>query len=429
MLKATCDVFHSKFNIQYSTQMAFSLLNNFKFTYKSLRPRREPSWFENESLTLIVDIGSASVGASLVIFGKGQPPKIIASIRENISFQEVISSTQFLHAMNQALEKVLKALQGKTKTTVVPKHFFCTLSSPWFILKTRKLSISKNEEFEVTERTIEKFVDDEITKLTEELKDILPPQDIRIIEKKIIHIKLNGYEIKNPYKQKTSQLQMAIIVGISSMKVVQSIERKINNFFHAKSVHFGAFPVAAFSAIRDIFPTEKNFLFLDITGEATDVSLIDDDLLTMTVSFPRGKNFFIREISTRFRTVHEEATTLFSMFLRNELEVSKHNEILGIVEHTGNGWLTRFEKVIKTLSENGTLPLKIFFTADTDITPLFLNIISKAKSELLMDAVFDVQYLDQHIVSMFVTFETEVMRDPFIVVETLFAEKLIDQHS
>ena len=46
-----------------------------------------------------------------------------------------------------------------------------------------------------------------------------------------------------------------------------------------------------------------------------------------------------------------------------------------------------------------------------------------------MDAVFDVQYLDQHIVSKFVTFETEVIRDPFIVVETLFAQKLIKQHS
>src|SRR3989344_5473983 len=120
-----------------------------------------------------------------------------------------------------------------------------------------------------------------------------------IIEKKIVQIKLNGYEVRNPYGQKTSRIELSMIVGVSSGKVVESIERKLSNFFHVKSVHFGAFPIAAFSAIRDIFPNEKNFLFIDITGEATDVSLVSNDILAGTVAFSRGKNFFIREISTQ----------------------------------------------------------------------------------------------------------------------------------
>lgn len=384
---------------------------------------------QNEELTLLVDIGSASVGAALVKIEKGQAPRIIASIREDISFQEVLSSARFLLAMNKALDKVLKDLQEKTKATGNPKHFFCTLSSPWFILKTRDLRISKNEEFEVTERALEKFIDEDILKLKDELKDTLPPEDVRIIEKKIIHIKLNGYEIKNPYKQKTSRIEMTVTVGVSSGKVIQSIERKINNFFHTKSVHFGAFPVAAFSAIRDIFPTESRFLFLDITGEATDVSRVENDLLTRTVSFPRGKNFFIREISARFRTVHEEATTLFSMFLRGELDSTRHIEVSGIVGAAESEWLERFEKAITVLAENGAPPRKIFFTTDAEISSRFLELISKAKSELLADGEFEVQYLDQLIVSKFVSFDTEVIRDPFIVVEALLAQKLIEQHT
>lgn len=384
---------------------------------------------QNSALTLLVDIGSASVGTALVLIEKGQAPRIVASVRENISFQEVLSSARFLFAMNQALDNALKSLQLKTKTTGIPAHVFCTLSSPWFILKTRNMHIEKKEEFEVTEKNLEGFIDEDIEKLKEELKETLPPQDVRIIEKKIIHIKLNGYEIKNPYKQKTSRMEMSVTVGVSSMRVIQSIERKINNFFHVKSVHFGAFPVAAFSAIRDIFPAEKNFLFLDITGEATDVSNVSDDLLTRTVSFPRGKNFFIREISARLRTVHEEATTLFGMFLREELDVVRQKEVAGIVAQAEKEWLTRFEKAVKTLSEDGTPPLKIFFTADSDVTPRLATLIAQAKSELLMDAQFDVQYLDQHIVSKFVSFETEIIRDPFIVVEALFAEKLLQQHT
>lgn len=402
---------------------------------------------QNESLTLLVDIGSASVGAALVTIEKGRTPNIIASVRENISFQEVLSSSRFLLAMNQALDKGLKTLQEKAKQPSLrpglrpgreftnsepvgsPKNIFCTLSSPWFILKTRNLHIAKAEEFEVTERSLEGFIEEDVAKLKEELKGTLPPEDVKIIEKKIIHIKLNGYEIKNPYKQKTSRMEMTITVGVSSGKVIQSIERKINNFFHAKPVLFGAFPVAAFSAIRDIFPTENNFLFLDITGEATDVSRVENDLLTRTVSFPRGKNFFIREISARLRTVHEEATTLFSMFLRGELDAVRSAEVSGIVTQVKEEWLTRFEKAVTTLAENGVPPRKIFFTTDADISPLFLDLIANAKSELLMGAQFEVQYLDQHIVSKFVSFNTEITRDPFIVIEALLAEKLLKQHT
>lgn len=383
---------------------------------------------QDETLALVVDIGSASVGAGLVKIQKGQVPKIVVSVREDISFQDALSSARFLLAMNKALDKVLKDLQEKTKRIGNPVHFFCTLSSPWFILKTRELKIAKNEEFEVTERELWKFIDEDILKLKDELKVTLPPEDVRIIEKKIIHIRLNGYEIKNPYKQKTSRMEMMVTVGVSSNKVIQSIERKINNFFQAKLVHFGAFPVSAFSAIRDIFPTDNRFLFLDITGEATDVSRVENDLLMRTVSFPRGKNFLIREISTRLHTVHEEAVTLFSMFLRNELDTVRSAEISKIIETAEAEWSERFEKAIVVLLENSAPPSKIFFTTDVEISSRFLSLISKAKSDLLADGEFEVQYLDQHIVSKFVSFDKEVIRDPFIVIEALFVKKLLEQH-
>lgn len=384
---------------------------------------------QNENLTLLIDIGSASVGAALVVIEKGKAPHVIASVREDISFQEVLASSRFLFAMNHAFDKTLKTLQEKTKTTGTPRNVFCTLSSPWFILKTRELHIARDQEFEVTESKLEEFINEDIARLKEELKETLPPEDVRIIEKKIIHIKLNGYEIKNPYKQKTSRMELSMTVGVSSGKVIQSIEQRVNNFFHAKTVHFGAFPVAAFSAIRDIFPTEKNFLFLDITGEATDVSRVENDLLVKTVSFSRGKNYFIREISSELRTIHEEAKTLFTMFLQKELDAERQTRVAEIVTLAKTEWLTRFEKAATSTSENVALPRKIFFTTDADIEPIFSELIPTARPELLREGSFEVQYLDQLIVSKFVSFETEVNRDPFIVIEALFAEKILNQHS
>ena len=384
---------------------------------------------QDETISLLVDIGSASVGGALVKTEKGKPPHVLRTTREDISFQDALSANRFLVAMNRSLDKVLKTLQAETKTTGNPAHIFCTLSSPWFILKTRDIHIARENDFVVTEKVLDDFINEDIARMKEELKETLPPDDVKIIEKKIIQMKLNGYEIKNPYGQKISRMELLMTVGVSSGKVIESIERKLGNFFHVKSVHFGAFPIAAFSAIRDIFPTENNFLFLDVTGEATDVSLVNNDLLVGTLSFSRGKNFFVREISAELRTVHEEAATLFAMFLRNELDPARQAEVASVVTRAENEWLTRFEKTMSTLAEKGAIPRKVFFTTDASVEPLFSRLIGSAKSDLLMRAALDVQYLDQLIVANFVSFETEIVRDPFLVIEALLAEKIFTQHT
>lgn len=398
---------------------------------------------QDETLMLLVDIGSASVGGALVRIEKGSVPHVLATVREDISFQDALSPARFLIAMNHSLDKVLKTMQQMTEATTAspagssratkptgsPSHIFCTLSSPWFILKSRHMRIARADEFEVTERILNEFINEDIELLKEELKETLPPKDVKIIEKKVVQMKLNGYEVRNPYGQKTSRIELSMTVGISSAKVVESIERKLSNFFHLKSIHFGAFPIAAFSAIRDIFPSEKNFLFLDITGEATDVSLVNNDILMGTVSFSRGKNYFVREISAQLRTVHEEAATLFAMFLRDELDTIQQAKVAAIVAHAEEEWVARFKKAIGILMGNGILPLKVFFTADADVAPLLSRLMSTTRFEFLKGASLDVQYLDQHIVVKYVSFETEVIRDPFIAVEALLVEKLLEQHT
>lgn len=390
----------------------------------------------DKSLALLIDIGSASVGCSLARIEKDRAPHILLSVREDIPFQESLSSAKFLLAMNRTLERALKSVQeGMKKPGLIAcddknvSNIFCTLSSPWFILKSRNLRVSRLEPFKVTERILGEFMDSDIENLKEELKSTFPSKDVAIIEKNVIQVKLNGYDIKNPYGHTTSQLEISMTVSLSSKKVIHSIEQRLGQFPHTAPVHFGVFPISAFSAVRDIFPVEKNFIFLDVTGEATDVSRSANDLLVGTVAFPRGKNFFIREISTQLSTIHEEASTLFSMFLRKELSSDKHLAVEAIVSKAGDEWVSRLEKAIQALSENEAVPHKVFYTTDSDVAGLFSWLMSKVKKELLLHGPFDVQYIDKMIVSSFVTFEPEVVRDPFIVIEALLAEKIVSQHT
>lgn len=389
------------------------------------------SFFTKRTLStermLVIDIGSASVGAALVETGTNNPPHIFATARENILIQEKLTSAEFLRAMNHALLRVLKTIAIKTKETKGSLSVFCTLSSPWFLLKSRRLTIAREEPLEITPHTLDKFLDDEVARLKEELKNTLPTEDMKVVEKKIIQIKLNGYEIKEPYGKTASHIDLAMMISISSKQVTERIERTVASLFHTNAIHFGAFPVAAFSAIRDIFPTEKTFLFLDITGEGTDVSLIHNDLILNTATFPRGKNFFIREISAQLRVPHEAAQSVFNMFLRGALDTKLHAEMEQLMARAQAEWLARFEKMLAAVSMEGVLPRKLFFMADPDIAPLFMQIFSGAKETGPIKEIFDVQYLDQSVFEKFASFESETMRDPFLTVEALLLAKIVPQ--
>ena len=373
--------------------------------------------------SVVVDIGSASVGASLIKVEDGKPVLVLATEREDISFQDKLSSSRFLFSMNHALETVLSKIQ--TGSSLAPAHVFCTLSSPWFILKIRPLVVSQEQPFGVTEKMINDLFAQDIEQMKREFKDI-PSKEIEIIEEKIIQVKLNDHEVKNPIGKTTQKMEIITSVAFSSKRVVQSVENSVQHFFPVSSVHFDSFPVVTFSAIRDIFPLDKNFLFLDITGETTDISLVNDDLLVRSASFSRGKNFLIREISSELNTSNEEAETLFDMFLRGTLEKESRTKVQDTIERSKKEWTLYFGKILQSFStETSLLPEIVFFTSDPDVAELFGRLINAYRSELVLGGLFEARYLNKFMISKYVSFDSEVIRDPFLVIEALFAKKLL----
>lgn len=387
------------------------------------------SFFSKKTLdtssVLLVDIGSASVGVARAQLSPSTAPVILDTTRRDIPFQESLTSSRFIVAMNHALENTLKDIKEKHKETMGPAHIFCALSSPWFILKSRRITLAHEDGVVVTEKLIEGLLDEDTEKLKKELSGTFPSDDVTVIERKVIKIRLNGYEIKDFYGKKTTELEIESAVSLSSRRAIETIKRLLSHFSVGSQIHFTAFPLAAFSAIRDIFPKEENFLFLDITGEATDVSLIVRDAVKETMLFPRGKNFFIREISNKKKTSHEEALSLFSLFLRDELGVNEKRVIENIINHSRDEWRERFEKALDIPLLYLTPVRKVFFTADADSKKLFEELIVSSHARILDKNACEVCYLDYAILANYVTFASGVNRDPFLMLEALFAKKMI----
>ncbi len=129
---------------------------------------------------------------------------------------------------------------------------------------------------------------------------------------------LNGYQTSKPYGKQTKSIEISIFLSMISKEVETKTRKVLEKIFHSHTIAFHSFALTSFSAIRDIFHSEEDFLLVDVGGEVTDVSLVRRGILLETVSFPTGKNFLLRSVVLDLNTIPEEAHTLIRMFLDNK---------------------------------------------------------------------------------------------------------------
>ena len=252
-----------------------------------------------DGLAVILDIGSGSVGGALVSFSEDKKPKILFSVRKPIIFQNDFKFERFLLSMLKATDQVLNEL-SKAKLGK-PKQVFCILAAPWYVSQAKTVVFEDKKAFSVTPKKVDDIISHEVDKLKENFdthyKD-LTESKAEIIEVENINMKLNGYETCLPYDKKAKKFEAYLYVSMSAGQVLQALRQKVRKELGLDNVFFNSFSLAAFDTIRDMYSQKQNFIFIDVGGEMTDVSVVRNGILVETESFTRGKKFFIRTLAS-----------------------------------------------------------------------------------------------------------------------------------
>ncbi len=392
---------------------------------------------KKDTLALVYDIGSASIGAALVIYAEGKVPKIMYSVRKDIDFQEKFSISRFHTLASKAISAVSTDIQKNGTSHLkftrfgdrIPKNIFVVLSSPWYALQTRIIKISEQEPFLVTEKKVEKWIEKEIDMFrnSEEIKKYEDDRGTMIIEKQITKIKLNGYETASPYGKKAKSFEAAVTISISPQKVIDDINENINVPVKPESIKFNSFPMASFSVIRDLSIDNKDFIFLDISGELTDVLISKDGVPVEVATFPMGKNSILRTLSKELKISKDEAISILSLYNENKLnklELAKIGEGLDKAE---NEWIGIFQKTLEKLSENFSIPSIVFFTSNKVLSGWFEKLIKKEQfgQFTMSDKPFDVFYVGDSFLNDNIKLSSGIKHDPFLMVDSIFINSMI----
>jgi len=401
----------------------------------------------NEEIHLVLDVGNGSVGGALVLFKEKSSPTILYSKRLPLSISDKIQSEALSIRVLAMLEEVLKniAIEGLKQIQTLSisqkkvKHVFCILASPWYVSKTKILKIQSKDPVSVTKTFV-----DSLLKKEEELfqKALIERTDstgatsravLETIEKKIVQVKLNGYHTLNPYQKKAKDVELAMYLSVAAEDMLRSIERLIGKFFYSHHTAFYSYALSEYRVIQNIFSQESDFIFMDISGEVTDVTSVERHILMETTSFPVGRNFIIKKIAEELTVLPDIALSAINIYTSGHTDAMSTEKIKNAYQKAILEWSSYFSHAISDIVK-GQTPTKIFVTVDKDVETFFMesvkNILTQEKGYAPVHFTTTAPILlNEETLSHFVNFAPHVKRDPFLALESVFCNSLFHERN
>jgi len=384
-----------------------------------------------EQSYLLFDIGSGSVGGGVVVISGGKP-KIVYTNREQFLFEKEINHKKLFANMLRALEKSVNDIQknGLSHLTFTAfgnrnvKDIFCVMSVPWCLSRTKILKIKKEEPLMVTPNLLEQIAEDEEVELDKDaptIGDGLYEGKAKLcaVEKKLIKVLLNGYESSLPVYKKVSNLELSLFLSVTTEEIKEAVERTIAKVFgHHRQIEFNSFTLTSYIVLRDSFPNKQDFVFMDISGEMTELVFVRHQVILEIASFPFGRNTLIRRLAQVLKIEPALAESSLALRLSGKTEEA--------LKTTGVEWLKFLDKAISDFAKDDFVPTKVFLTTDHDVRKYFEELINQqAISQFSLEGEkLSVTSLDEKVLKNYCRASGHMDIDPFILIETIFLRRI-----
>lgn len=317
--------------------------------------------------TLIIDIGSASIGACTTTVGeKGKP--ILSSVSRTL----VAGSGEGTRAdLSDAVKGTVKHVLARLQKSSNPKVVHIVLASPWYQTRLKTI-VSKAKKFlPISKSTVADLVENYHKKKKEESSAY--PGSSKL-ESVVTQAYVNGYQTLIEQTLHGNVLKLELYEGFAPADFIQGLTDSVHEVFHDVSVHFHSFPLIAFVTLRSL-RSEEGFTFIDVGGEVTDVAIVHKDGLRFLGSFPRGTNALLSDVS--LGKERAEAASRLSLYVRGELSAEEGASFASLFQKSAQLWNEEYQKILEDAVADVPIPRTAFVIADRDELKWFEKVISQ----------------------------------------------------
>ncbi len=313
-----------------------------------------------KSLVAVFDISSASVGGLLFKKKKNFAPEIITSIRYPVNLSNKKNFSETWKAVQVAFNFVSDHLKKTHPRT--PHSALCVFSSPWYVSQTKIIKVKREKDFEIKKELINELIEDEMRAFKAEWGNGDQNQKNKniFIEHSPIKTVLNGYNVKTPINKKTHNLELYVYLSLISSSLKEKIRDEILNHIHPSKIKFNTFPYVFLNTLQGLINTKKGALFVDMSGEITDVFVVRNNIIEEINSFSKGENFFIRRIASAFNLDFNEAKFKFLQYQRGALEKNYSQKVSEIIEIAVDEWGTSLKELLTKTARDKFLPQNLY---------------------------------------------------------------------
>src|SRR3989344_692836 len=383
---------------------------------------------------IIFDIGGTSVGGALVLLSPGERPFIVHGTRRWLRPLEEVSMERLAGLLETAVEAVAEDLLslGKKRLAAAgwngrfPRTPYCFVAAPWYASQIDTVRIHHDHPFAVTHGMIERVLEKEKKAITARVGGEGTHSPFVALENQILSFSVNGYETDAPYGQSGNDLEFSLYTALAEEKTLARFSGRIMRVMHADEIKTHSFLLAFFSAIRDSEGVAEDFLLVDVSGEVTEISVVRNNRLTASVSYPLGRNFFARTLAREAGVSFDEAFSFLAVHTKEEGNDALAARFRPALLQLESQWMKQFEESLTHIAGEAFLPHSVFVAADSVVSPWVKRGIQNEElyQYTLAAKPFVVNVADATALAPRVVFGPGVEKDPFLMIDALFLEKI-----
>lgn len=368
----------------------------------------------------IFDIGSSSVGGAYVYIpnnNEEKVPVVIESLR--LEMKEVKDNNIFdlekeaTTTLKKTAEALFQRKIGKLDEVV------CVITTPWSHSETKRISVSNHVKINVTKKMLNDLINKEIEIITKNLRE-RENNNKEVVESLITEISIDDRVTDNPIGKSCKFLDLSFSYSYVNESFIKKSKKALSDVFTSAQISFSSFSLLTYLMIRDNYFGQESHLILDISGETTDLSVINNGIFGEKYSFPFGKKTILRSLALNLKIEYRDACELFKLYYQNNLSLSHREKLKKYFESTEKLWSEELKRCLYNIPSFKYLPRDIFLTIDTDIRNWFFEIFKKTEfsNNVTFGKKFNITILDEN--ELIDKCElTKGSNDPFIMIEAI----------